>query len=256
MSYEKSKLKTPIQHRAPPYDTLIKITGNTAEVVAYPHLIKRGYQRPHAVERRGESEMANEHNTKRARRNCIDIVNTNMTAHTKMVTLTYAENMTDYDRLNRDLETFHLYIRRKGYRFPWLLVVEQQKRGAYHAHIIAFTDVYIPKDIIDKAWRHGATNIEALRNKDNAGAYVAKYLTKENKPAEKKAYRTSQDIKKPTVARTVGGGEDVAQYLQGEGYEFRGIVYFTMKGQDEQAEDATASVLRLRKPLAEGGRRK
>ena len=56
-----------------------------------------------------------------------------------MLTLTYAENVLDRDRLRRDVDAMIKRIRRVVPDFSYVCVFEQQKRGAWHAHIATRT---------------------------------------------------------------------------------------------------------------------
>ena len=102
------------------------------------------------------------------------------------VTLTYAENMQDTTRLYLDLNKF---IKRLKYKFKdlsrieYITVIEPQKRGAWHAHIlIKFIDVekiYIPNALISSVWGLGFVNVQSIAKMsiDNLGAYLTAYLT-------------------------------------------------------------------------------
>ena len=102
------------------------------------------------------------------------------------LTLTYAENMQDTKRLYLDLKNF---IKRLKYKFKdksrieYITVVEPQKRGAWHAHIlIKFIDldkIYIPNALISSIWGLGFVNVQSIAKMsvDNLGAYLTAYLT-------------------------------------------------------------------------------
>lgn len=101
------------------------------------------------------------------------------------LTLTYAENMQDSTRLYLDLNKF---IKRLKYKFKdksrieYITVVEPQKRGAWHAHIlIKFIDldkIYIPNALISSVWGLGFVNVQSIAKMsvDNLGAYLTAYL--------------------------------------------------------------------------------
>ena len=102
------------------------------------------------------------------------------------ITLTYAENMQDVKRLYFDLNKF---IKRLRYKFKdiskieYITVVEPQKRGAWHAHILfKFLDVdeiFIPNALIASIWGFGFVNVQSIAKMscDNLGAYLTAYLT-------------------------------------------------------------------------------
>lgn len=110
------------------------------------------------------------------------------------VTLTYAENMTDTDRLYRDFDKFMKRLRysfRNETTIDYLNVIEPQGRGAWHCHLLLrFNDleeIYIPNKFDDvtgkpvdaplyKLWGHGFVTIKGLKDVDNIGAYLSAYL--------------------------------------------------------------------------------
>lgn len=116
---------------------------------------------------------------------------------TKFITLTYAENMQDMDKLLYDIkymvkqqkrETAHklkLGLPAKQDEPKYLFVVEQQKRGAYHVHMIAndFLDTYINNNghPAIQFWPHGIGSILDIKNADTnfkPYLYLFKYMKK------------------------------------------------------------------------------
>ena len=190
------------------YNYKIKITGDISEITQYDIGIMTDYQRKHNTPRKEGRTMANEQNVKRARKKVHDLVHTNWTEHTKMLTLTYAKTQLDYDILSKDYKTFLLYLKRHGFEFPYLSITEHQTKrgkkegnaGSLHIHALLFTDNYIPFSEIKKAWgKRGSVHIEKIDKAKNKGAYVAKYISKETMPPDRKAYRTSRHIKRPEI---------------------------------------------------------
>lgn len=115
------------------------------------------------------------------------VINTNVTDVSKVrwCTLTYAENMTDTNRLYTDFEKFHkrfqYYCKQQGYSKPeYIVMMEPQGRGAWHAHLLyIWQDMkapYIANDVFAKFWGHGFVRIKKLDNVDNVGAYLTAYL--------------------------------------------------------------------------------
>ena len=113
------------------------------------------------------------------------MINNNFTGadNELFLTLTYAENMTDTERLYKDMDRF---IKRFRYRYrdkgtiDYINVVEPQGRGAWHCHILLrFNDVdriFIPWQDIVKIWTFGTIDIRKIDNVDNVGAYLTAYL--------------------------------------------------------------------------------
>lgn len=102
----------------------------------------------------------------------------------KFVTLTYAENMTDTERLYSDYKKFWQklmrYCSRKGIPAPkYITVIEPQGRGAWHAHCIWIWEQpapFVPNDDIAAMWGHGFTKTKGVQTCDNIGAYFSAYL--------------------------------------------------------------------------------
>jgi hypothetical protein len=137
-----------------------------------------------------------EHNTTRADdlvsvqttlSNIRALVNTNVTdaACVRWVTLTYADNMTDTERLCSDYQSFwqrfSRWCKRHGFSVPeYISVIEPQGRGAWHVHaFFIWPDQapFVPNDTLAKLWRQGFVAVKALHDCDNIGAYFSAYLT-------------------------------------------------------------------------------
>lgn len=111
------------------------------------------------------------------------------------VTLTYAENMTDTNRLYDD---FRKFMQRLKYKYKdistidYISVVEPQGRGAWHCHLLLrFNDmdkVYIENSVLAELWRHGYVTIKSLKDVDNIGAYLSAYLADIEVPDDKVKY--------------------------------------------------------------------
>lgn len=99
------------------------------------------------------------------------------------ITLTYRENMVDTVRLYEDFKKF---VQRLKYNFSdmgrieYIDVVEPQKRGAWHHHVlIKFVDqvnVFIPNKKLSDVWGHGFVRVNRINDIDNVGAYLTAYL--------------------------------------------------------------------------------
>lgn len=224
------------------YNTKTKVTGEITTTITYDRHILTGYERRHTPMRKPNRDKANEQNAKRAKKQVHDIVNTNWTKYTKMITMTYRETTLDYDTVAHDFKMFRKALQRRGYDFPYLTIIEHQiKRGkkegnagSLHIHCLAFTDRYIPFETLKSVWtRLGSVQIEKLDKAENKGAYVAKYITKEALPPDKKSYRTSRNIKKPTIM--VGSYEQsvVLDNIM-ESHNLISYVDYTIKGSELQ----------------------
>ena len=154
----------------------------------------------------------------------IYLIRHNFTADSEnqlFITLTYAENIKDKDKLYNDFKNFYKRLKRryKDIKFDYILVAEPQSRGAWHIHLMLKADkpLYIHDSVIRELWGHGITQTERLKS-DDVGKYYVAYFTnleietkdersKEKKyvkgarlqlyPSGMKIYRTTKGIKKP-----------------------------------------------------------
>lgn len=151
-----------------------------------------------------------------------DLINANFEGakNELFITLTYAENMTDYKRLYSDFVKFfkRLSYRYKDIEFLYIYTIEPQERGAWHIHLLLkglnVQELFIPNDTVGEIWGHGFTKTRRLDEVDNVGAYLSTYLadvlddTGKKKgarlklyPAGINIYRCSRNVKKPEVWR-------------------------------------------------------
>lgn len=139
----------------------------------------------------------------RASRNIKDIVKHNISHDSAFITLTYAENMQDYDRAQKD---FNIFIKKLQYhtkqKIQYLAIKELQKRGAIHYHILAFN---WKETRIKNIWKYGKVDvkqIDDLQNIDKVANYMSKYLGKSGDIAlSKKMYFTSRGLKKTIIEK-------------------------------------------------------
>lgn len=119
-------------------------------------------------------------------RNARGLINANVTDVNKArwITLTYEENMTDTVRLYTDFDKFNkrfqYYCQRQGYgKAEYIVMMEPQGRGAWHAHLLYIFKgkaPFIPNDTLNEIWGHGYVRIKKLDDVDNVGAYLTAYL--------------------------------------------------------------------------------
>lgn len=120
----------------------------------------------------------------------------------KFITLTFGDNVIDLNVANTSFKTF---IQRLKYSvedyLKYIAVVEFQKRGAVHYHMLSNLR-YIKKEDLASVWSNGFIKINRIDHVSNVGAYVSKYLQKDfadPRLVGRKAYFTSRIIKRPQV---------------------------------------------------------
>lgn len=158
------------------------------------------------------------------------------TASQAWLTLTYRENVRDTQRVADDFEAFIRWLRRRvGAQIEYISVIEPQRRGAWHLHVLLLrTDggaFYVPQAEMLAAWRAiaarktpnallqpdesgrsrhaGGLHIHRLDDAgDNVGAYLSAYLCDEEGakgarltlyPLGVQYYRCSRGIKRPEI---------------------------------------------------------
>lgn len=138
-----------------------------------------------------------------------DTINYNVTDLKKItwLTLTYAENMQDANRLYDDFRKFNMrlqyYCTKNSLpNYEYIAVVEPQQRGAWHMHVILLWDTaapFIPNDVMESIWKHGFTKTTAITgNVDSLGYYLSAYLT--DLPLEE-ALQTNADLSKGVLMK-------------------------------------------------------
>jgi hypothetical protein len=139
-----------------------------------------------------------------ARNNLRRLALMNFDNKSKFITLTYKDNVTDLEESNGEFKKFikrlNYYLKKEGKEsVQYLTVIEFQKRGAIHYHMICNLN-YIKAETLSKLWRHGFVKINRITHVDNIGAYVVKYMTKEDADVRligKKMYQCSKGLRKP-----------------------------------------------------------
>jgi hypothetical protein len=143
----------------------------------------------------------------KAREKVRRLINANFDEHSLFVTLTFAENMTDIEYANYELKKFLQKMKRRQKNFAYVAVIEFQKRGAVHYHMLCnlhlewTTHKELQKHERELAaiWGNGFVDI-GYRKNDNAGAYLIKYMSKEHNDERlngKKRYFFSRNLKQP-----------------------------------------------------------
>lgn len=138
------------------------------------------------------------------------LIDVNFDEKSSFITLTTKENIRDRKSFNKLFEKF---IKRYNYtifgtkkaKLKYVVVLEKQKRGAWHAHCLMFSVPYVPHKNLLNLWRHGGVRINKLNKLDdvsNAGRYCVKYMSKGIgqeliESLGKKSYFRSKNLKIP-----------------------------------------------------------
>lgn len=193
----------------------IVISGNIVELIDY----EKGYWKGgegNKTGRMGGDKMLTDDEKKanrdkvsqRARKDVRRTVNANIGQYgdefrAKFVTLTFKEHITELSQANYE---FMKFIKRLNYEMygtkkaniKYTAVPEFTKAGRVHYHVIFYNLPYIKADKVADIWGNGYIKINAIENVDNVGAYVSKYMTKDNDAiVGQKSYFNSRGLLKP-----------------------------------------------------------
>lgn len=197
------------------YNKKAVISGDIVEIFEYENYISEGYQ----VDKNkisnclGRSSEATEENKEvnrvkvlqRARTSLMRLINSNIGRYgyntPKFITLTFKENVTDIKKSNYEFKKFRQRLEYKyNFKLKYTCVIEFQKRGAIHYHLVMFNAPYIPNNILREIWKNGFVKINKINHVDNVGAYVCKYMSKDNNDSRlrgEKCYFSSRGLIKP-----------------------------------------------------------
>ena len=175
------------------YDRKVVCCGNVLEVYEYKEPIKCGYKNKIEKKPREQTfdvKLENFHRSmKRTKTKIRQLVNTNyVPGKSSFLTVTFKENLRDYDvafscwkRFKQKTERFYKK------KLSYVGVVEFQERGAIHFHICLFNVSFMEHSELYRMWNevtNGGVHIQRISDEgkscDNVGAYISKYLTKEN----------------------------------------------------------------------------
>lgn len=162
----------------------------------------------------------------RAKTNLRRIINANVGAYgkentCKFLTLTFADNVQDLKAANYEFKKFinrlnyNIFKSKKGI-LKYSVVVEFQKRGAIHYHVILYNIPYVKANDLASIWGNGFIKINKIDNVDNIGAYVTKYMTKDSSDSRlhgEKSYFNSRNLFKPEEITDIEKVEHLAHAL-------------------------------------------
>jgi len=147
----------------------------------------------------------------RARNEIRRLALSNFDSKSKFLTLTFKDNVTDLEVANELFKKFTRKLRGKYPNFKYIAVIEFQKRGAIHYHMLLDIPYVKAKQLRDM-WGQGNVKINKIDHVNNVGAYIVKYMTKakaDERLIGKKMYQCSRNLERPIEII----GESAEQYL-------------------------------------------
>jgi hypothetical protein len=156
------------------------------------------------------------------------IVLMNFRDKSNFITLTFRDGATfpdgeeidikDIEQCNKYFDQFMKRLRRAYGNFKYAVTIEFQDkngRGAVHYHVLADLKMQgykngsqlmrkSEREFDEKYWQAGFVSIKDIKDNDNVGAYMTKYMVKkfdDERLKQKKAYRFSQNMDRPLVLK-------------------------------------------------------
>lgn len=198
------------------YSKKLVVSGDIVEYYQYENPIVEGYTNEHLDKKKlGRSVVASDEDKKinrdkvmnRAKRDLRRLINSNIHKYgypSKFLTLTFSDDVKDVELANYEFKKF---IKRLNYEMGiktlYSTVIEFQDkndRGVVHYHTVLYNVPYIPQRRLSDIWKNGFVWINKIDQVDNVGAYVTKYMSKDNDDERlvgKKCYFNSRGLLKP-----------------------------------------------------------
>ena len=183
------------------YNKKMVISGKFIDIYEYDRLVVTDFNRDIDLNKKSEGKSSNQKSQSsihRTKKNIKNITNSNPQL-TKFLTLTFKKNIEDINYANYEFMQFVKRMKFKYQNFQYLAVIEFQKRGAVHYHIICNLP-YVNKKLIAKKWGHGFIKIKRINRINNMGGYISKYVSKDSdnmKLFNKKKFFHSKDLYMP-----------------------------------------------------------
>lgn len=198
------------------YKKKIIASGDIIEVYEYEKNVVSGFNNSKS-KGKGRSCVADDEEQEknrelvlhRARRDLRRLINSNVNMYgvsPKFVTLTFADEITDLKVANYEFKKFRQRLEDYCDKdILYVAVPEIQKErlenygvAVWHYHVVFFNLPFIRADKLSDIWKNGFIKVNRIDKVDNVGAYVCKYMTKDNKEMKgEKCYFSSRKLYKP-----------------------------------------------------------
>lgn len=180
------------------------VSGKVIEYFEYERLVVRCPEKERVGRRNAAYTSAKikadnrEKTAQRAKQTVRRTINANPQLN-KFLTLTFAENVKDLSKARYEFDKFIKRLKTRYEEIKYINVVEFQKRGAVHFHLLCNLP-YVDVNEVAQIWQNGFIKINRIENVDNVGAYVTKYMTKGNideRLIGRKCYSMSKGLNEP-----------------------------------------------------------
>lgn len=189
------------------YNSKITLSGNILEIVEYKKTQFYGYSKKATSTVGTAPKVATTNKNKnkkdtlnRAKKKVRNYIAANYkNGCTKFITLVVADSNLDMKQAKKRLEKFNAKLKGIiGYKPKYVGVVEQQKNGNIHFHIVYFNLKYLEHNQLLKIWKHGSSYIQAVTYGYKSFNCLSVYMLKqaENKKENEKLYFNSLNLEK------------------------------------------------------------
>jgi len=205
------KAKTPSLSGPKCYQIKVYRLDDIYEIYKYEEPVWAGFHKFKSSDRKNTSEETKKENRAkvitRTRNNVRRLAIVNFNKHSRFFTATFGDNIVNMDYANNEFKKFIKRLKYHFGNFKYLVVIEFQKRGAIHYHMLSDFG-YIKHSDLASIWGNGFVWIRDLltanngKPVDNVGAYMVKYMHKniiDKRLMGKKTYFTSRNLVRPEV---------------------------------------------------------
>ena len=170
-----------------------------------------------------ELDTAYQYRQRAKREHLLRLADVNFIPETSIfMTLTFRENVTDYEIAVKAFKGFTKRLRRKFENLLYVATLEKQQRGAYHFHLlINVQDVQVGLDYVVPCWQNGSVDIQPVSEVKSLLLYMTKDFQKQDRSHplfNKRCYFLSQGLEKwietTTWNSTTAQIQSVEQMLQ------------------------------------------
>lgn len=129
-----------------------------------------------------ELDTAYQYRQRAKREKLVHLADVNFEAGSSIfVTLTFKENLTDYDKAIRAFKGFTKQLRRKVEDLRYIATLEIQNRGAFHFHLLVNMGMQMGLDILLPCWHNGLVDIHPVSEVKGSMLYMTKDFTMQNR---------------------------------------------------------------------------
>ncbi|MDD4111120.1 MAG: hypothetical protein PHS54_06235 [Clostridia bacterium] len=176
-------------------------SGSFVELIVYKNGLVLGQKPVRHFSKKGSIKAVRLDNYIRTKSRIKRLAWSNSGSFKTFITLTFADNIQDFNYANKCLDIFQKRFRRLFPSVMYLGVPEFQKRGAIHYHFLC--SEYCPSADLSKLWGQGFVKIKRITNNRNLGNYIVKYMTKElfteKRYFMRKKFFYSKNLRKPII---------------------------------------------------------